>query len=106
MDASPLAASQRAVAIITAYCGSSAHAYSGSKEDDVHGQALLDIVDEMADDIHYAETEEELDQAKNVLFATLTNILGITDSLMDMAEVDPFEMIQNIAQENLRRLTS
>lgn len=106
MDGSPLAASQRAVSIITAYCGSSAHNASGAQEEDVAGQALLDIVDEMADYIHYADTPQELVHAKDVLFATLVDILGILESLMDISEVDAFDMIQSIAKENLRRLTS
>lgn len=101
-----LADAERAISIITAYCLSAEHVNSGSTEEDVAGQAMRSLLDDIANDIADAQTEEQLATARLALFGTICVIAGIVDGLLDYMEVDKFKMIPFIAKENIERFTT
>jgi hypothetical protein len=92
---------ERAVAIITAYCLSSAHTETEAPGPDVAGQALFEIVDELIDGLLEAETDEELTEAKQEFYSTLTKVASWVDVLLDYVDEDEdkFQLISNIARE-------
>jgi hypothetical protein len=96
-------ASERAVSILTAYCASREHAFSEGNGEDVAGLAFFDLIDELLDPICEAETDEDLEAARELLTRVVINLLGIMEAMIEELEIDPYDMIKEIVQENLRR---
>lgn len=96
-------ASERAVSILTAYCMSRDHNLSHEKGEDVAGVAFFDLIDEILDMIVDSETEEKLGEACDLATRTIVNLLGIMESLLEELDVEPYDMIKELVQENIRR---
>lgn len=96
-------ASELAVSILTAYCMSRDHNLSHTKGEDVAGVAFFDLINEVLDRIVEAETEERAEEACDFVTRVIINILGITEALLDEFEIDPYDMIKDLVQENIRR---
>ena len=92
-------ASDRATAIITAFCASSAHVETHAKGEDVAGIELQYMIDELAYEILDASSDAEVERAKLLLFNVFTCIVGTLDGLMGHMEIDKFDMIPFIVQQ-------
>lgn len=96
-------AAERAVSILTAYCMSRDHNLSHEQGADVAGVAFFDLIDEILDPIVEAETDDDLDAACGLATSTIVNLLGIMEALLEELDVDPYDMIRGLVQENIRR---